>query len=258
MVNSIEIKTPETTGEAPDEHNQKMIDKANGITPPEEDSELPQGDRPAWLPEKFKTAEDMAKAYSALEGKLGGQAGDTQPAEPTPPVEEVDKALAQGGLSLDEFSNEFNTTGALSEESYQKLLAAGYDKSLVDNYISGQVAKASLHEADLKGIAGGSQAYDKMVDWAKATMTPSEIDAYNLSVSSTNVDAAKLAISGLKARYESANGREPKLVSSTNGASSSDKFESRNEITAAMKDPRYAKDPAYRAKVIDKLSRSSM
>ena len=258
MVDSIVIKTPETTGEAPDEHNQKMIDKANGITPPEEDSELPKGDRPAWLPEKFKTPEDMAKAYSALEGKLGSQAGDTQPADPAPPAEEVDKALAQGGLSLEEFSNEFNTTGALSEESYQKLLAAGYDKALVDNYISGQVAKASLHEAELKGIAGGNESYTKMVDWAKATMTSSEVDAYNLSVSSTNIDAAKLAISGLKARYESANGRDPKLISSTSSAATSDKYESRHEITAAMKDPRYAKDPAYRAKVIDKLSRSNM
>ena len=28
-------------------------------------------ERPEWLPEKFKSAEDMASAYSSLEGKLG-------------------------------------------------------------------------------------------------------------------------------------------------------------------------------------------
>ena len=28
-------------------------------------------DRPEWLPEKFKSAEDMATAYSSLESKLG-------------------------------------------------------------------------------------------------------------------------------------------------------------------------------------------
>ena len=30
-----------------------------------------QVERPEWLPEKFKSAEDMASAYSSLEGKLG-------------------------------------------------------------------------------------------------------------------------------------------------------------------------------------------
>ena len=30
-------------------------------------------ERPEWLPEKFKSAEDLANAYSSLEGKLGQQ-----------------------------------------------------------------------------------------------------------------------------------------------------------------------------------------
>ena len=29
-----------------------------------------ESERPEWLPEKFKTAEDLATAYSSLEGKL--------------------------------------------------------------------------------------------------------------------------------------------------------------------------------------------
>ena len=33
----------------------------------------PSGDRPEWLPEKYKTGEDLAKAYKALESKLGGK-----------------------------------------------------------------------------------------------------------------------------------------------------------------------------------------
>ena len=89
-------------------------------------------------------------------------------------------------------------------------------------------------------------------------MTPSEIDAYNFSVSSTNTDAAKLAMSGLKARYEAANGREPNLVKGqTGGTASNDSFGSNREITQAMKDPRYKTDSAYRAQVVSKLGRSS-
>ena len=34
------------------------------------------GERPAWLPEKFKSAEDMANSYSQLEGKLSQKEED--------------------------------------------------------------------------------------------------------------------------------------------------------------------------------------
>jgi len=260
MVDTVVIQTPETTGDAPAEHNQKMIDKANGVVAEEtEGSDDLSGSRPTWLPEKFKSAEDMAKAYSELEGKLGAQSGEsttTPTADAVPPSSEVEAALATGGLSLTEFSTEYDQTGELSPESYAKLAAAGFDKNLVDSYVTGQQAKASLHTADLKSTAGGAEAYDKMVNWAKASMSQAEVEAYNQSVSSSNVDAAKLAISGLKSRYEAANGREPKLQMGGNTVSDSNVFESRHEITAAMKDPRYAKDSAYRQKVIDKVQRS--
>ena len=40
--------------------------------------------------------------------------------------------------------------------------------------------------------------------------------------------------------------------------SSGGRFESTAELTAAMGDPRYAKDPAYRQAVADKLAKSSL
>ena len=40
---------------------------------PQAETELPQeeNERPPWLPEKFSSAEEMAKSYSELEKKLG-------------------------------------------------------------------------------------------------------------------------------------------------------------------------------------------
>ena len=263
MVDTVTITTPDTTGDAPADHNQKMIDKANGVTPPADDGIKSKEDRPSWLPDKFKSAEDMAQAYAALETKLGGGTppADPQVTPPTPPMPDdktVDDALSKGGLSLQEFSTEFDATGSLSEESYTKLLAAEYDKSLVDNYITGQQARAELHTTQMKATVGGAAEYDKITTWAKAAMTPAEIDAYNQTVGSANTDAAKLALAGLKARYEAANGREPSLVKGqTGGTSSSDSFASNREITQAMKDPRYKTDSAYRAQVVSKLGRSS-
>lgn len=39
--------------------------------PADPPADPPAGDRPEWLPEKFKTAEDLAKSYGELESKLG-------------------------------------------------------------------------------------------------------------------------------------------------------------------------------------------
>ena len=62
-------------------HRVEINEKAPNEIEPEEkpveqqqtEAELPQdqSDRPEWLPEKFKSAEDMAQAYSELEKKLG-------------------------------------------------------------------------------------------------------------------------------------------------------------------------------------------
>jgi hypothetical protein len=61
-------------------HRVEINEKAPNEIEPEEkpveqqaETELPQeeNDRPQWLPEKFKSAEDMAQAYSELEKKLG-------------------------------------------------------------------------------------------------------------------------------------------------------------------------------------------
>ncbi|CLP71539.1 Uncharacterised protein [Mycobacterium tuberculosis] len=66
-----------------------------------------------------------------------------------------------------------------------------------------------------------------------------------------------MAILGLKARYDAANGSEPTLLGG-NAKASEDVFRSTAELTAAMKDPRYKKDPAYREDVKQKLARSNI
>ena len=48
-------------------------------------------ERPEWLPEKFKSAEDLANAYSSLEGKLGQKEEDYR----TSFMEEIEKEAYQ-------------------------------------------------------------------------------------------------------------------------------------------------------------------
>jgi hypothetical protein len=248
-------------------HAQAMIDKidaanalppADGATPP---SDPPTEDRPQWLPEKFKSPEDMAKAYAELESKLGKPAEPTPPADPTatPPADQVADELATKGLDLNNFSQEFNTKGELSAESYDKLEKAGYPRNIVDQYIDGQKAQAALYESEVKAIAGGDKGFAEMVDWAKANLTPAEIQAYNNAIDSGDAAQAKLAVAGIHAKFASARPTEPSLFNgNTASGLSSDSYESIAQMQKDMANPDYAKDPAFRARVERKLARSNI
>jgi hypothetical protein len=68
----------------------------------------PSSDRPEWLPEKYKSPEDLAKAYKELEGKLGTREEDMRKKL----VEELqaeaykDRPASAGEYQLPEFVNE--------------------------------------------------------------------------------------------------------------------------------------------------------
>lgn len=265
MVDTVVIKS-EPTG-APEGHDQKMIEAVdNANTPPASEVTPSTEDRPEWLPEKFASPQDLAKAYAELESKLGqpkpAENPDTKTDTPSPTTAtqaDADKALADKGLKLTDFATEFAQSGALSDESYAKLEAAGYDRGLVDQFIEGQKARAAQFETTIKSEVGGGERYNEMVTWAKANLSPAEIDAYNSAVSSGNPEQAKLAALGLSAKFERAVGSEPKrTLGGTSATSDGDVFESVAQLTAAMSDPRYKTDPAYRSKVQAKLSRSNV
>lgn len=278
MVDRVEIRTPDAG--APEGHEEAMIakiDKAN--EPPPTDAPLTETqseDRPQWLPEKFKSPEDLAKAYAELETKLGGQKAPAQEADPaakpedqkadekapekSPEEKAVDDALKAQNLNLEDFSKEFQEKGELTPESYEKLTKAGFPKALVDQYIEGQKALAANYQQSIFNEAGGEEQYKAMTAWAKTALSPADIDAYNTAINSGSAQA-KLAVAGLLAKYTGANGKPPaQLLKGDTGKANveSDVYASRAEMTKDMKDPRYHNDAAYRAKVIAKIDRSNI
>ena len=245
MVETVEIQQPETTNEAP-------------VVEEKPTSEV----KPEWLPDKFQSAEEMAKAYGELESKLG------QPKEETPePAKEetaksdmdiADEAVSNAGLNMGTLQEEYDTTGELAEKSYEALEKAGIPKEYVDQFIAGQNALRTSQEAEVKGLVGGNEGYESMSTWAADNMTADEKQAYNSQVNSGDLETVKLAVLGLKARYEQANGTEPSLVQGRGTTPSSDGYKSWAEVTTAMNDPRYQKDPAYQALVKEKMASSKL
>lgn len=260
MVDTVVV--PVQNQEEDPKHVEAMVAKADVLeNPPVEENTEPSNDRPEWLPEKFKSPEDLAKAYAALEAKLGKPA--EQKAEETPEVsdqqqEQVEQELQSKGLSLEDFSKEFAEKGELSAESYEALEKAGYPRNIVDQYIDGQRARAALYESEIKSIAGGDKGFSEMVEWAKANLSPTEIAAYNTAIDSGNPDQAKLAVAGVYQKFSSARPAEPNLLRGTTGTATADVYESVAQLQRDMASKEYKTDPAFRAKVQAKLGRSNI
>ena len=143
-------------------------------------------ERPQWLPEKFKSPEDMAAAYSELERRMGGQKPDAAPeppAESAPAAEEKPPADSPQLGEFQKYTDEFTKDGALSEQSYKELLDRGIPKVLVDNYIANfktaVSSQTSAVEAQIVASVGGPQEYAAMQVWASNNFGPEEIAAYN-------------------------------------------------------------------------------
>lgn len=230
-------------------------------------------DIPEWVPAKFHNAPDpvkaMADAYKALEQKLGGKdttqtesnaSEEDKGAESTDaPANEAEEAVETAGLKLDELEDHYSQNGSLSDEHYEKLAKVGISKSIVDQYIAGQEALTQAFENEALGWVGGREVYGDMVTWAKSNLSAADIEAYDQAVNSRNKAATRMAMEGLKARYEATNGREPSRIDG--GARRGDEggiYESWAQVTADMAKPEYNKDAAFRAKVQAKIGRSSL
>lgn len=234
-------------------------------------TETPTEERPSWLPEKFESPEDLAKAYGELEKQFTQRAqtktseAKAEGAEPQKADTDASKAddvvneiVENAGLKMQDLSAEYEQSGQLSEDSYEKLAKAGISKEYVDGYIRGQEALAVQYQSEVFDVAGGQQGYTEMIQWAAKNLSTEEINAFNTTVNSGNLEQAKLSVQGLMSRYTTSEGNEPRLVKGTATGDAVSVFRSTAELTAAMKDPRYKSDPAYRQDVIEKLGRSSI
>jgi hypothetical protein len=235
---------------------------------------------------KYKSVQELEKAYKELQSKLG-QGKSAEPVdnevdngEPETDEEEEDKPagnpreiygnfigsrLEEANIDFQSMADRWSQNGNLSDDDYSQLQDAGFSREMVDAYLVGLNYKATQDsELTVKEIAsikqeyGGEQAYAAMIEWAASNLPKEEIDAFNQVVNTQPLNVAKLAIAGLHAKYTAVEGREPKLISGKAPSRSGEKFESTAQLVAAMSDPRYKSDPAYRRKVEDKLKRSSI
>ena len=226
---------------------------------------------------KYKTAEELEKAYGELQKKLGekgsedsettGESDDTPESKEETEEKEETKETSPAVELINEASAEYwDNDQKLSPETIEKFSSMS-TTDLLNGYLEVQKnapagnSVPDLTEADInvvKNSVGGESEYGKIVSWAKENMPDADSQAFDDLVSTGNVGAIRLAAQGLQAKYNDANGYEGRMLSGKSPKTSEDTFRSQAELVKAMSDPRYEDDPAYRQDLIEKLDRSDV
>lgn len=238
------------------EKTQATLDKAAQLHQDEE--------RPDWLPEGFDTIEDFVNGYNSLKA---GTASEEETEEPT--EESSEDAPEDGettedqeteesdGIDFESLTAEYLENGGLSDESYEHLESLGLPREIVDVHIAGIEAQAELTRIRAAEAVGGDDNLQAVLTWAGQALPEKEVDRINALVAQSDFDGYLTALQGLKARYEATNGSldAPAVLGGT-AATAVDIYQSQEEMKADMRDPRYARDEAFRAKVAAKVLRT--
>lgn len=243
-----------------------------------------QNQEPELLLGKFKSQEDLAKAYAELEKKLGQQSSEPtqEPASPSQGYtteqavevygQEAVEALQSKGINLAEVMHQADNGQDISQHYDTLAETFGVTRQMVENYVSkaqaGEpAADAGLTDADaaeIKALVGGDEGFNELSQWAAANLQKDELADYNAVVDSGNKAAIQWALKAIQARKSGPGAVvEPKLYGGGE-PSPTKKFESQQQVLDAMNKRNdrgqrlYDVDEAYRAKVTQLLAASDV
>ena len=152
---------------------------------------------------KYKSAQDLEKAYKELESKLGQQ-DNTEKAEPEPETTSEPTTLSENANVITSASDEYyKNEGKLSPETLQKFSGMS-TQDLVNAYLEvtkspdwqaqppteiSDISDAQINE--VKNAAGGEAAYQNMIQWAGANLDAKSIEAFDQIVNTGSLDSIR-------------------------------------------------------------------
>jgi len=211
---------------------------------------------------KYKSAEELERGYLELQKRLSGK---EEPQEEASEEEQVEDTQEVEDEPLD----------GLYDQLLQSYRDGKWDPELVQqvegmnpiDVLNLMLENGSQQQApiatqdDVAGIqesVGGPEEYGSMIQWASQNLSEQEINLYDAAMDKGDPLTMFFAAQALFARYQDGVGYDGELLTGSAPASTSQGFRSQAELIAAMSDPRYDKDPAYRADVADKLAVSNI
>ena len=240
---------------------------------------------------KFKSPQELAKAYAELQRKMGQQSGEqpqeTQEAEPEPVQEQKGaytaeqaserygsaavESLAEKGVDLGEVMAKADQGQDISEHYETLAETFNTSKEVVDMFVQ---KMAAAPEASADGLSdaqssailnelGGQEAFDQLQAWGRENMTDAEKVSYNQAVNTGNAEAVSWALKSLQARQGlKQQDIEPQLYGGGTPATDLSTFQSQQQVLDAMNKRNdqgqrlYDVDEAYRNQVAMRLANS--
>ena len=223
---------------------------------------------------KFKSQEDLLRAYEELQKKLGSKTPEDEEDASEGPVEasesysdednqeEETTDSSEAVKYMESLGEEYAKTGTLSPEAIERLSQMD-QKDLIKSYLeyyqksSIQAQQAQLKADQINSIkesVGGEKAYGEMTAWAAQNLSQEEISDFNAITNSGNAAAIKFAVEAMFNRYRSSEGFEAPLVTGKKASSGVKPYRSQAELARDIANPLYHSDPAFRSDVEQRLS----
>ena len=159
----------------------------------------------------------------------------------------------------------WKNNGQIPQEMHDQLTGAGLSKVVVDAYLQGRAREygmnSDLNQADIDSIknsVGGEKQYEQLMTWAGKNLSEDAQNSFDNLIQSGDKGSIQLAINGLVAEYQNDAGYEGRMLQGKPSKTNTDVYQSQAQLVAAMSDPRYDNDPAYRRAVVEKLDRSDL
>lgn len=212
---------------------------------------------------KFKSTEDLEKAYTELQKKLGAAPKETPAEEPKPaegeepkggdePPKEEPKAGDAPVIDFAKLTAEFNENGGLTDATQATLSKLGVTPEVTQLFFAGVEAITNSRVAEVHAAAGSADEYTALVEWGKKNLSTTEQAAFDQALDRAVVEgdaaAINLMIPAIKAKMQ---GDGPSYVQARpgQGAGSIQPFANRSEQNAAINDRRYGRDSGYTREV---------
>ena len=209
---------------------------------------------------KYRSAEELERGYLELQKRLGGNQEEVEQEQPTEEAEQAEEETNEEPDLYDSIMESYRT-GEWDPElvgKVESMSPVDVANMFLEKGTAQTVQATSDDIEQIQASVGGTEEYQSMIQWASENLSEQEVGMYDTVMDRGDPLAMFFAVQALNARYQDAVGYDGELLTGQSPRNTSDVFRSQAELVAAMSDPRYDKDPAYRADVADKLDRSNL
>ena len=210
---------------------------------------------------KYQSAEELERGYLELQKRLSSQAEEEPEVEEAPEAEEEEAPEVDGDI-FDAIMESYRT-GEWDENIVEEV--GKMDPIDVANMFLAKQGEAQQTEVateedvtQIQDSIGGIDEYQNMIQWASENLSEQEINLYDAAMDRGDPLTMFFAAQALNSRYQDAVGYDGEMLTGSAPRNTSNGFRSQAELIAAMSDPRYDKDPAYRQDIADKLAVSNI